>query len=86
MIFVNNDWRLFREQEKYLKDAVLVAQKYKPYNPQNDHDHCEFCMTKFSSSPEDLHFGYSTKDRKIWICKQCFDDFKGVFNWSLEIT
>ena len=65
---MNNDWRLFREQEKYLKDAVLVAQKYKPYNPQNDHDHCEFCMTKFSSSPEDLHFGYSTKDRKIWIC------------------
>ena len=81
---MENDWRLFREQERYLKGAVLVAQKYRPADPQNDHDHCEFCMAKFSAVPDDLHFGYSTKDYKIWICEQCFDDFKQMFDWKLE--
>ena len=41
-----NDWRLMN-QERYLRGATLVWQRYLPAKPTNDHDHCEFCQTKF---------------------------------------
>ena len=43
---MDNDWRLFRDQERYLHGVTLVNQSYKPNKPSNDHDHCEFCMKK----------------------------------------
>ena len=36
---MDNDWRLFREQEKYLHGVTLIKQSYKSNNPLNDHDH-----------------------------------------------
>lgn len=36
------DWRLFREQERYITGAHLIYHLYEPHNPSNDHDHCEF--------------------------------------------
>ena len=40
------DWRL-NNQAQYLAGAVLVWNRYVPANPDNDHDHCEFCWAKF---------------------------------------
>jgi hypothetical protein len=48
-----------------------------------DHDHCEFCGKKFSESPEDLHFGYTTLDDYYWICEPCFNDFEQMFEWKV---
>lgn len=80
------DWRLLRGQEQYLSGVSLVWHKYRPKNPNNDHDHCEFCMEKFGFSESDLHYGYSTLDNDIWICKICFEDFKKDFKWKVLIA
>lgn len=80
---MESDWRLFREQEKYLKGATLVKRSYSSNNPLNDHDHCEFCMVKFGKSTDALNHGYSTEDGNIWICQQCYDDFKKKFGWTI---
>lgn len=81
---MENDWRLFREQDKYLHGVTLLRQAYKPKNPSNDHDHCEFCMAKFGNGAEDIHQGYCTEDRSIWICPQCCNDFKEQFDWTIK--
>lgn len=73
------DWRL-THQENYLKGVVLKWQPYSPSSAENDHDHCEFCFTKFMhNEPNTLHEGFATSDRYRWICKPCFDDFFEVF-------
>jgi hypothetical protein len=78
-----NDWRLMN-QERYLKGATLVWRSYEPASSKNDHDHCEFCQTKFMRGGADtLHEGYSTSDRQRWVCKQCFDDFVDLFGWKV---
>lgn len=79
-----NDWRLFREQGKYLHGVTLIEQSYKPGSPANDHDHCEFCMAKFGNASDALKYGYSTEDNNIWICPQCYNDFKKQFEWNVK--
>jgi len=78
----NNDWRL-TGQEGYLKDKQLIFLQYQPWSKEWDHDHCEFCYGKFGLSPDDLHEGYSTTDKYWWICSDCYNDFKEMFNWSI---
>ena len=84
IMIVKNDWRL-QGQEKYLKGVTLYLKKYIKISDAWDHDHCEFCWTKFSleGSPDDLDEGYATKDNYHWICKRCFDDFKDIFQWKI---
>lgn len=79
-----NDWRL-TNQERYLKGVTLTWRSYAPASPKNDHDHCEFCWTKFMEKPmpETLQAGYSTPDRERWVCKTCFDDFVDLFGWRV---
>ncbi len=79
-----NDWRL-TNQEKYLKDVILRWKKYTKYREGWEHDHCEFCWAKFmeSDDPEVLKEGYATEDKYRWICKQCFEDFKELFQWKV---
>ena len=79
-----NDWRLMN-QERYLKGVTLVWHPYSPARPDNDHDHCEFCWTKFMQKnyPDTLHEGYSTQDRERWVCKPCFNDFIDLFEWKV---
>ena len=81
---METDWRLFREQDKYLLGVSLVQGSYKSNVSFNDHDHCEFCMAKFGKGNDELKEGYSTKDSSIWICPQCYDDFKEQFNWAVD--
>lgn len=78
-----DDWRLLKGQENYLYGVQLIYHAYIPANPHNDHDHCEFCMEKFGNSPKCLHVGYSTIDNEIWICEQCYYDFKKQFEWKI---
>ena len=76
-----NDWRLMN-QEKYLKNKNLLHINYNQ-EKNHDHDHCAFCMEKFTT---EQHKGYCTEDYYYWICEKCFDDFKGLFNWTVVET
>ncbi|MCU0415008.1 MAG: hypothetical protein MUE91_11515 [Ignavibacteriaceae bacterium] len=82
-----DDWRL-NNQEKYLVGVTLVRRLYRqnPYNPEWDHDHCEFCLAKFSLDTrikDALLSGYATTDDYRWICQTCFEDFKEMFKWKV---
>jgi len=81
-----DDWRL-QGQEKYLKGVTLFRRAYRRCgkNPNWDHDHCEFCLTKFTVEDHTagLHVGYATEDDYRWICEACFHDFKDMFRWEV---
>ena len=78
-----NDSRLLPSHE-CLQGLTLVHQPWKPANPKNNHDHCEFCWNKFSYYADCLHTGYSTEDCESWICEVCFEDFKERFQWRVK--
>lgn len=78
-----NDWRLLRGQDEYLKNEVLNLAKYERYSETWDHDHCAFCWETFSEYEGDLHEGYCTLDKRYWICEKCFNDFKHMFKWKV---
>jgi hypothetical protein len=64
--------------------AKLLYKRYVDRKSQADHDHCEFCGTKFSDIvPYALKAGYTTIDEYRWICQQCFDDFKEMFVFTI---
>jgi hypothetical protein len=77
-----NDWRL-TNQENYLMNKELIYGIYKPYSKTWNHDHCTFCSDTFSEHISDLHEGYCTPDHYHWICENCFNDFKEMFNWTV---
>jgi hypothetical protein len=80
----NNDWRL-QNQEDYLKGVTLTFKAYSKYREEWDHDHCEFCQMKFMEvgHPDALHEGFITEDNYHWVCSQCFEDFKELFEWKV---
>jgi len=78
-----DDWRL-QGQESW-KNETLVYKNYSDRKTETDHDHCEFCMNKFSDTISDaLNIGYTTQDDYHWICEECFADFKDRFNWTIK--
>lgn len=77
-----SDWRL-QGQEAFLRGAALRRVEYKPYRTGWDHDHCEFCGSKFSRDLDDLHEGYVTEDNYHWICDGCYQDFRVQFGWRV---
>ncbi len=77
-----NDWRL-QGQERYLGGIKLTHRRYKPMSTSWDHDHCEFCGSKFSVHQGDFAAGYVSMDLKHWICDGCYNDFKERFHWVL---
>jgi hypothetical protein len=81
----SNDWRM-QGQELYLNHVTLVFRDYSPSQANWEHDHCEFCGTKFSLVGDDLKSGYSTEDGYYWICNQCFTDFLHIFHWHVSPT
>ncbi|WP_412063595.1 hypothetical protein [Rubrivirga sp. IMCC45206] len=81
----DDDWRL-TGQEAYLTGVALCWREYRRYSETWDHDHCEFCWSKFaepSVNPEALHAGYATLDEYRWVCNQCFGDFRQRFGWTI---
>jgi hypothetical protein len=79
----SDDWRR-QGQEAYLRGRHLSLALYTPYRVGWDHDHCEFCGSKFSELATDLREGYTTDDRYYWICPKCFSDFLEEFGWTTE--
>lgn len=81
------DWRL-TNQERYLKGVDLFLRRYVPASPHNDHDHCEFCGAKFMTGdvPGALNRGYTTADGHRWICPDCFEDFRELFQWRIPAS
>ncbi len=77
-----NDWRLMG-QEYYLMNAKLKKTVYKAPSERWDHDHCRFCTDKFMEREGFLHEGYCTEDENIWICEECYQDFKEMFGFTL---
>jgi hypothetical protein len=69
-------------QETYLKSLPLWWKKYTRYRDDWEHDHCQFCWAKFMEEdyPEVLQEGYATEDNYRWICEECFEDFKDLFD------
>jgi len=83
MVVEKNDWRLMG-QEKFLRGVTLYWKKYIQYGEHWDHDHCEFCMVTFmvEDYPDVLHEGWATEDNYRWICNNCFDDFREMFEFK----
>lgn len=77
------DWRL-TNQLTFLKNAKLIRKEYSPPSQSWDHDHCAFCWDKFVARPNDgVHEGYYAPETDDWICSNCFEDFKNLFNWEV---
>lgn len=75
------DWRI-TNQDKYLKNLEFKKTQFSDNNSDN-HDHCVFCWEKFSNNDGDLKFGYLSLDNKYWVCENCFNDFKNLFNLKI---
>jgi len=82
----DKDWRL-TNQLSYMKGATLSWRTWEAPSETWDHDHCQFCGARFSeSTAADVErAGYMTADEhERWVCKQCFEDFREMFEWRLE--
>ena len=82
---IRADWR-WQGQETYMQGLALCWKPYHRYSESWDHDHCEFCWAKFSEVPSDadaLTEGYASSDSHRWVCRQCFDDFRQKFEWTI---
>ncbi len=74
-----DDWRL-AGQEEYLAKKPLVCMSYRPYSATWEHDHCAFCSDTIDAN---TNTAYCTLDQYHWICKDCFEDFKEMFQWEV---
>lgn len=73
-----SDWRL-TNQEAYLTGKQIESCIFRA-TPTSDHEHCAFCWETFSDGDEAL----CTEDKRHWICKRCFRDFKARFAWIIK--
>lgn len=74
-----NDWRIIG-QEGYLKNKHLHHRGFKRALCVEDYLQCEFCWSHFE---EDV-MAYFDPNGKVWICEECYQDFKSYFNWTVE--
>lgn len=81
---VSSDWRI-TSQEKYLFEALFEKRMYQKVSLGWDHDHCRFCLDKFSDDPKvGLTEGYFCENRESWVCGKCFTDFRDLFRFKLK--
>jgi hypothetical protein len=92
---MEDEGRLARN-ERLLRGAVFVRKTYMPWNPEWEHEHCEFCGREFAERgshwdiADALHEGYSApgppdnpKDDWYWICPSCFEKNREHLGWTL---
>ena len=77
-----NDWRI-TNQKKYLDKVHIIKSNISQF-PEKDHEHCCFCWAKFGNDFDMLKYGYCTIDHNHWICETCYNDFKEMFEWTVE--
>ena len=84
----NEDWRLF-QYDGFLDGETFSLEKFIS-SYENDHKHCCFCQQIITDLPiEDAdHEGYRAFSPKlgydIWVCKECFNEFKNRFDFKLK--
>ncbi len=78
-----DDWRLTNQLD-YLYRKRLKRADFLDF-PEKDHEHCSFCWDKFGHSVGAIRYGYCTDDTYHWICDKCFQDFKDLFAWVVDI-
>jgi len=71
------DWRI-TNQINYLRGKELIYGQYHPKCEEWEHEHCEFCWGKFIESS----YGYCTVDTNYWICEECYNHFKIMFEFN----
>ncbi len=83
-----NDWRLQRNEDKYLKGLTLAHKPWHSSRPGWNHDHWEFCWAEIAGldMPDALHEGWTAPDEYRWICDTCFQDFRKDFQWVIVET
>lgn len=74
----NNDWRL-TNQMNYLYRKTLKKTVFEPYRDNWEHEHCAFCTKTIDDTT--LNPVYTTEDKYHYICEECFEDFKDIFEW-----
>ena len=80
-----NDWRIM-SQDSYIHGRSFKKNVYHAYRPGWDHDHCIYCTEKFAEeklSSGSIQEGYSTIDEGLWVCPQCYEDFKNYYDMFL---
>jgi hypothetical protein len=77
-----SDWRL-TNQQSYLQGKTLYWRQYVAPSEDWDHDHCQFCWQKFGHFPDAQAEGWTTEDNYYWVCKNCCEDFREMFRWTL---
>lgn len=70
-----NHVKLFPDTREYLKGEKIQLFW---------HEHCDFC-TRTVMTNTDCVF-YCTKDMSCWICKDCYEDFKDKFCWTVKFS
>lgn len=84
----NDDWRLL-QYDGFLDGETFSLEKFVS-SGDNDHEHCRFCWQKITDLPiKDADFeGYRTFSSKtgheLWVCKECFNDFRNMFDFKLK--
>lgn len=71
------------EQKTYLRNKTLLFKQFKAIG---DHRHCELCWNRISNANEDLHCGYYEEISGSWICEACFNDFRELFHWNVDLN
>ncbi len=77
------DWRIMG-QEGYLKKRTVFHKKFNVLTTPIGYRQCEFCYSIFSDEPGKLKHGYHEPISDSWICEDCFQDFKDMFQWTVE--
>lgn len=80
IIDIETDWRIMG-QEGYLMNDTLEYRKYLKSMCFEDFTQCEFCWDTFEEG-EKVY--WSPKER-VWVCKECYNDFKEHFKWEVNI-
>lgn len=78
-----DDWRI-QGQEGYLTDKHLEHRRFNRSICIEDYDQCEFCWRVFDKDKEHPLTAYYEPINHVWICEECFDDFKCFFHWTVE--
>lgn len=81
-----DDWRIMG-QESYLKGKTLQHRKFQNGLRHDEHqDQCDFCYSGLNEDPENLTRAYYSAEEEVWICEECFNDFREHFDWTVVET
>lgn len=71
------------DAENYVKTMAKGAEFLNGEKIQSFwHEHCYFCWEKAITNAEKVF--YCTEDMRVWICSECFNDFKDKFQWIVK--